>query len=94
MNCQHRSIDNATWQCTVCGERMESQTVEPETVLSAPNLAAGTDVYVPDTAHAKHVTVGQNVTYTCARCQYDGQHVSDTGVIEDCGHVHRGDRAT
>lgn len=38
-SCQHYRIDNDTWQCVQCGERMMSQTVEAETVLSAPNAA-------------------------------------------------------
>lgn len=38
-SCQHHRIDNDTWQCAECGERMLSRTVEAETVLSAPNAA-------------------------------------------------------
>jgi ribosomal protein L37AE/L43A len=38
-SCQHYRIDNDTWQCVACGERMVYQTVEAETVLSAPNAA-------------------------------------------------------
>lgn len=37
--CQHRHIDNDTWQCTNCGERMLSRSDKAETVISAPNAA-------------------------------------------------------
>jgi hypothetical protein len=40
--CQHPQVDNDSWECLNpdCRERMIGQTVEPETVLSADNLAA------------------------------------------------------
>jgi ribosomal protein L37AE/L43A len=38
-SCQHYRVDNDTWQCIECGERMVSRTVDTETVLSAPNAA-------------------------------------------------------
>lgn len=38
-SCQHCRIDNDTWQCVTCSERMVSRTVDTETVLSAPNAA-------------------------------------------------------
>lgn len=38
-NCQHYHIDNDTWRCAKCSERMLSVTVEAETILSAPNAA-------------------------------------------------------
>ncbi|WP_280319980.1 DUF7459 domain-containing protein [Nocardia wallacei] len=41
--CQHRHIDNDTWQCTSCGERMRFQNRRPETVLDAPNAVACTN---------------------------------------------------
>lgn len=39
LSCQHYHIDNETWQCQACGERMLGQDCEVETVLSAPNAA-------------------------------------------------------
>lgn len=42
-SCQHYRIDNDTWQCTACGERMVTQRQDAETVLSAPNAAACTN---------------------------------------------------
>jgi hypothetical protein len=41
--CQHYRIDNETGQCVQCGELMIGKTVNAETVLSAPNLAACTN---------------------------------------------------
>lgn len=37
--CPHYRIDNETWQCVECGERMIAQTRNSKTVLSAPNAA-------------------------------------------------------
>lgn len=39
MSCQHYRIDNDTGRCRACGEQMVSQTIEADTVLSAPNAA-------------------------------------------------------
>jgi len=38
-SCQHHRINNDTWQCANCGERMISRTDEAETIISAPNAA-------------------------------------------------------
>ncbi|AER26333.1 hypothetical protein FIONNBHARTH_42 [Mycobacterium phage Fionnbharth] len=38
-SCQHHRIDNETWKCVECGERMIAQSVDADTVLSAPNAA-------------------------------------------------------
>lgn len=38
-SCQHHRVDNETWQCVQCGERMISREDKTETVLSAPNAA-------------------------------------------------------
>lgn len=90
-SCQHHRIDNATWQCLNCGERMELQHVEAKTVLSAPNAAAGTGVYVPDMARQKRAVVGEDVTYQCARCSNNGSvFTSNEPVQWDCGRVHAG----
>lgn len=39
-SCQHYRIDPETARCAECDEQMIAVTVTPETVLSAPNLAA------------------------------------------------------
>jgi hypothetical protein len=39
-SCLHHRIDNNTWQCVECGERMITQRQDAKTVLSAPNAAA------------------------------------------------------
>ncbi|WP_280505813.1 DUF7459 domain-containing protein [Nocardia farcinica] len=41
--CLHHRIDNDTWQCKRCGEKMIGQQREVETVLDAPNAAACTN---------------------------------------------------
>lgn len=42
--CQHHRIDNLTWQCRACGEKMlPVRHQKVETVLSAPNAAACTN---------------------------------------------------
>ncbi|MCV7174954.1 DUF7459 domain-containing protein [Mycolicibacterium sphagni] len=38
--CQHRNINNDTWQCGACDERMFVQRQNVETVQTAPNAAA------------------------------------------------------
>lgn len=38
--CNHLHIDNDTWQCRECGERMIAQKWDADTVQDAPNLAA------------------------------------------------------
>jgi hypothetical protein len=88
--CQHYRIDNDTWQCGACGERMVQQDMEARTVLSAPNAAAGSGVYVPDVQRQKTVVIGHDVTYKCERCGQDGTVIDHTGISWDCGHVHRG----
>lgn len=37
--CPHHRIDNETWQCVACQERMIGRTMEAETIRSAPNAA-------------------------------------------------------
>jgi ribosomal protein L37AE/L43A len=37
--CSHLRIDNETWQCQQCGERMVNSSRETETIRSAPNAA-------------------------------------------------------
>jgi hypothetical protein len=107
-SCQHYRVDNETWQCKACGERMLSQTVDAETVQSAPNAAAGlctipdcdgeaahgcTAVYVPDYSRAKTVVIGYNATYQCERGSNNGSVFTyGEEPVWDCGHVHRGDR--
>jgi hypothetical protein len=78
-SCRHYRIDNTTGQCEACGEQMVIQRMEAKTVLSAPNAAAGTDVYVPDHRRAKTVVVGYEYLYECERCD-----------MWDCGRSHRG----
>lgn len=90
MSCQHHQVDNATWQCKVCDERMLERELSAQTIVTAPNLAAGTGQYVADRARQKTVTVGYEVVYRCARCGRGG-FVSADELIEDCGQVHRGD---
>ena len=41
--CQHFRVDNDTARCVACGEQMVSQSIEAETVLSAPNAAGCTN---------------------------------------------------
>lgn len=103
-SCQHYRIDNRTWQCETCGLRMVQVTIEPETVLSAPNLAGctvpgctgmddprcqnPTGLYIPGSATP--VVIGQSYTYECDRCGY-GTVITSDGVQLDCGSDHRGD---
>ncbi|AEM91694.1 hypothetical protein CL91_gp78 [Mycobacterium phage Aeneas] len=90
--CQHHHIDNDTWQCEACGDLMESQSVEARTVTSAPNLAAGSGVYVPDRSNQRTIVLGYKVSYECSRCEYEGSYFSSDGaLIVGCGHVHQGD---
>lgn len=89
--CQHHWIRNETGQCVSCGEMMISQTVEARTVKSAPNLAAGSGVYVPDHRNAKTVVVGYDTTYECSRCGIGGTISSGEVFVWPCGNVHRGE---
>jgi ribosomal protein L37AE/L43A len=41
--CQHYRIDNDTWLCVECGERMLGQNAITRTAMSAPNVAACTN---------------------------------------------------
>ncbi|QBI96021.1 hypothetical protein SEA_MISSDAISY_41 [Mycobacterium phage MissDaisy] len=86
-SCQHHRIDNETWKCVECGERMVSVRVEADTVLSASNAAGCSNphgVYVADVSRQREVVIGYDVTYECERCPNNGTW--------DCGHWHRGDR--
>jgi ribosomal protein L37AE/L43A len=37
--CSHQRVDNETWLCKQCGERMIGRQEKTETVMSAPNAA-------------------------------------------------------
>ena len=100
-SCQHHHVDD-DWRCRDCQEKMITQTVEAETVLSAPNVApnscppdcdgeAGcTAVYIP--GRAQEVVIGYTVTYECGRCRNDGPVLTQNSPVEwECGHSHRGD---
>ncbi|ATN89907.1 hypothetical protein SEA_KLEIN_201 [Mycobacterium phage Klein] len=90
--CQHHFVDNETWKCEACGNQMIEQSIESETVLTAPNLAAGTGVYVPDRTRQREVIVGYTVRYICERCEYDGDFFSSNGdYVVSCGQDHEGD---
>lgn len=106
-SCQHRQIDNDTWQCEACRETMIGQRSIPQWIKSAPNAAAGlcengpdcdggegcTAVYVPDLTREINVLIGTDVTYACQRCRNDGTALSANAPIEwDCGHSHHGAR--
>lgn len=89
--CQHHRVDNETWKCAACGDQMISQNVEARTVKSAPNLAPGSGVYVPDHRNTRTVVVGHNVTYECDRCASDGWIAAGQPISWPCGKVHRGE---
>ena len=93
-SCQHRKINNDTWQCEACGETMIGCDATPQYVKSAPNAAAGLcangpdcdgsegciALYIPDMTRAREVLIGTDITYKCQRCCWD------------CGHSHHGAR--
>lgn len=106
--CSHRRIDNETWQCKECGERMVSCERETETVLSVPNInpcrnpehlaamEAGED-FTCDHPYipgpARVVPIAVRSNYQCERCHHDGTvFTSGEQTIWDCGHSHQGDR--
>ncbi len=106
-SCQHRSINNDTWQCEACGETMIGCDATPQYVKSAPNAAAGLcangpdcdgsegciALYIPDMTRAREVLIGTDITYKCQRCCNDGTAMSASAPIEwDCGHSHHGAR--
>lgn len=81
--CSHRRIDNATWRCTACGERMVAQKCDAVMVKSAPNALAcrvpncnGIDPrcenpngeYYPDRSQEREVPICWEITYQCVRC--------------------------
>lgn len=104
-DCLHHRINNDTWQCEACGDRMISRNEETQFIKSAPNAAAGlcangpdcdggdgcTAVYIPDHGRAKTIPLHIHVSYECDRCQYDGSFFSSGITVWDCGRSHRGD---
>lgn len=94
LGCSHSRIDNDTWRCRKCNERMVCQRVETQTILSAPNANV-----CRDPAHLAVIAAGEDP-------QCNNVYVPDYGRARevpiayeftyecaDCrdGHRHTGD---
>jgi hypothetical protein len=88
--CQHQNIDIKTARCNTCDELMEGVHITYDTVKSAPNLAAGSGVYIPDRRNEKEVVVGTNYDFVCKRCPQEGSIYEDGELKWGCGNAHRG----
>ena len=87
--CQHREVDPQTYRCVACRERMVGCTVTPKTVKSAPNLAHGSGVYIPDVRNTRYVEIGTNYAFACKRCVLGPDNVVDgDGIHWSCGQNH------
>jgi len=91
--CQHRHIDNVRGCCKECGEEMVEKIYEADILKSAPNLAPGSGIYVPDHRQEKTVIIGFHITYRCKRCEFENKIIlkRDCAPIWPCGVDHRGD---
>jgi ribosomal protein L37AE/L43A len=58
-SCQHHHVDNDTWRCEACNERMIMQRSEAKTILSAPNATPCRD---PD--HLAAMEAGEDFSCT------------------------------
>lgn len=60
-SCQHHRIDNDTWQCVECRERMISRSDEAETIISAPNANP-----CRDPEHLAAIEAGEDFEFECS----------------------------
>lgn len=89
-SCQHYHVENETWQCKECGEKMIGRSDQAKTVKSAPNLVPGSGMYIPDVANEREVILYYEVSYVCERCLNEGTTITGEGISWSCGLIHRG----
>lgn len=80
--CPHTAIDNEG-QCKKCYEAMAVRTETSRTIKSAPNLAAGSGMYIPDERNAREITIGYDVTYECEDCDSSHSHRGEFVYLKD-----------